>query len=221
MAANGWSIALHYSTRQEEAAEVAKELGDQAAGIYRADLGDPAAATHLWSQALDDGGLHALVNNAGIYHPKSFLETTPAEIQHTFQVNWQSPLALTQLAASTFAESGGGKILNVASRAGYRGEPGAAIYAASKAALINLTRSLAVELARYRVGVYGIAPGWVDTSMAREGMQDRWPEIQQTLPLGRMASPQDCAAVAAFLLSAEGDYMVGQVVDINGASYFH
>jgi 3-oxoacyl-[acyl-carrier protein] reductase len=221
LAQEGWSIASHYSTRADEAMSLAERLGDKAAGIYQADLSDPAAASLLWSQALAEGELHALVNNAGIYLPKSFLETSPSEIQQLFRVNWESPLMLTQLAASTFSESGGGKILNVASRAGYRGEPGAAIYAATKAALINLTHSLAVELSRYNIGVFGIAPGWVDTSMARDGMEARLTEILASIPLGRMASPEDCASVAAFLLSDDGAYMVGQVLDINGASYFH
>lgn len=221
LAQDEWSIAVHYSTQRAEAEATATLLGDACSGIYQADLSDPAAAVALWSSVEKDAPTLALVNNAGIYQPKAFLELSNDEIAHTFRVNWEAPLALIQASARSFAEKGGGKILNVASRAGYRGEPGAAIYAATKAALINLTRSLSVELLPHNIGVFGIAPGWVDTSMARDGMADRWPEILKTLPMGRMASPEDCAAVTAFLLSDEGAYMAGQVLDINGASYFH
>jgi len=121
-----------------------------------------------------------------------------------------------------FVEKGiGGKVLNVTSRVGFRGEGGAALYAASKAALINVTRSLAVELAPKKISLFGIAPGWVDTAMAREGMNEKLGTILEGIPLNRMATPEDCAATAAFLLSDAADYLSGVIIDINGASYFH
>ena len=112
-------------------------------------------------------------------------------------------------------------MLNVASRVGFKGEAGAALYAASKAALISLTRSLAVELAPKNIQLFGIAPGWVDTAMTRHGMDDRLSTILDTIPLGRMGTPEDCGATANFLLSEEAAYLSGVVSDINGASYFH
>ena len=124
-------------------------------------------------------------------------------------------------ALEDFRKRGSGKILNVASRVGFRGEANAAFYAASKAALINLTRSLAVEYAATGIQFFGLAPGWVDTSMARDGMEDRLPEILATIPMGRMGSPEDCASVASYLLSDAASYLSGVVIDINGASYFH
>ena len=124
-------------------------------------------------------------------------------------------------ALEDFRKRGSGKILNVASRVGFRGEANAAFYAASKAALINLTRSLAVEYAATGIQFFGLAPGWVDTSMARDGMEDRLPEILATIPMGRMGSPEDCASAASYLLSDAASYLSGVVIDINGASYFH
>ncbi len=136
-------------------------------------------------------------------------------------MNFETPLRLTRGVAKHFESQGGGKILNVASRVGFRGESGASLYSASKAALINLTRALAVELAPKNIGLFGIAPGWVDTAMARDGMDDRLPTILAGIPLGRMASPEDCAHASAFLLSEGAAYLSGVVIDINGASYFH
>lgn len=215
-------MALHCGERRDEAERVGVELGERCAGVYQADLADPSGAGRLWEQV---GAVDALVNNAGVYLPLDFLtsseEAFQESLRRTFAINLESPIALMRLAASSFAARGGGKILNVASRVGFKGEANAAFYAASKAALINLTRSLAVELAPKQIGVFGIAPGWVETAMTREGMDARRPAILESIPLGRVASPEDCAAAAAFLLSEEASYLSGMVIDINGASYFH
>lgn len=218
-------MALHYGAEGGEAERVAKELGKNAAGLYQADLSDPARAGRLIEAALKDGPIHALVNNAGVYMPFDYADVSPAvfaaNFHKTFAVNFESPAILIRSLMKTFAKNGGGKVLNVASRVGFRGEGGASLYAASKAALINLTRSLAVELASKNIQLYGIAPGWVDTSMIRTGMEDRLPSILETIPVGRMATPEDCAGAASFLLSPDADYLSGVVIDINGASYFH
>lgn len=203
----------------------ARKLGDSVAGVYHADLSEPARAADLFDAALADGPVHALVNNAGVYLQLDFLGASDGEFQATLRrsmaVNFESPMHLMRRACRHFAEQGGGKVLNVASRVGFRGEAGACTYSASKAALINATRALAVELAPKNVRLFGIAPGWVETAMARAGMGDRLPKILADIPLGRMASPEDCAEVARFLLSDKADYLSGVVIDVNGASYFH
>lgn len=225
LAARGWKVAIQYATQEDAAREVQAELGGQSAGIYRAELLQPNAASELFATVVQDGPLDALVNNAGVYRPISWLtadeDAFVREWEETMQVNVHAPLQLMRRAALHFAEQGHGKILNVASRVGFRGEPNAAFYAASKAALINLTRSLAVELAPKNIQVMGIAPGWVETAMAREGMRERLDTILEGIPLRRMATPEDCAATGAFLLSDEAAYLSGVVIDINGASYFH
>ncbi len=225
LAEEGWSVALHHRGSPTAIAEIADRLGSAVCGVYRADLSVPGEAERLWDEAVRDGELHALVNNAGAYTPCPLLESSDEEWlrvwEDTMALNLRAPMVLTRLAAKRFVAQGGGRIVNVASRVGFRGEAGAAAYAASKAALINLTRSLAVELAPRGVLLFGLAPGWVDTAMARTGMQERLPSILETIPLGRMATPEDCANVARFLLSGEADYLSGQTIDINGASYFH
>ncbi len=224
LASDGWQVAIHYNSARAEAESLAFELGNNSSGIYSANFSEPDQAAQLWGAAKADGQVDALVNNAGIYIPVPF---TAPEIEFEaarkamFAVNFESPLKLIRSAVLDFATQGGGTVVNVASRVGFRGEANASMYAASKAALINLTRSLAVELAKQNITIIGIAPGWVDTSMARDGMQDRLPSILETIPLGRMASPEDCAEVTAFLLRPQAKYLSGVVVDINGASYFH
>lgn len=187
-------------------------------GSQDADLSDPDAPARLIETV---GEIDALVNNAGVYVPSAFGSSGDEDAwTRQFEINVHAPRRLIA-AALPMLIARKGAVLNVASRVGFRGEAGAAAYAASKAALINLTRSLAVELAPQGVRLFTIAPGWVETAMARDGMGDRLPEILATLPLGRMASPEDCANAAAFLLRPESGYLSGQHIDINGASYFH
>lgn len=225
LAKEGWSVAVHYGGSSNSADTTRKALGKACSGSYRADLSKPEAAEGLFQAALAEGPVHALVNNAGVYLPMSFTGTGDAAFRanwsKTFAINFDSPMLLSRAACKYFPKHGGGKIVNVASRVGFKGESGAALYAASKAALINLTRSLAHELARSNIQLFGIAPGWTETAMAREGMETRLPEILSTIPLGRMATPEDCAATTAFLLSDDASYLSGVVIDINGASYFH
>lgn len=223
LAEDGWLVALHGSRASEPLAEMQSELGDCVAGCYDVSLGGRIGAEELMSRVLADGPIQALVNNAGVYRPLPFAESTDADFTSTFEevfrVNWEAPLWLARLACRHFLDQGEGKIVNIASRVGHRGEAGAAAYSASKAALINLTRALAVEHAKKNIRHFALAPGWVDTSMARDGMEERLPDILETIPLGRMASPEDCAGAAAYLLSGEADYLSGIVIDINGASY--
>lgn len=221
----GWQVAIHGSASVAEAESLAVELGDQASGVYLHDLSRPETMGELFGRVVADGPVHALVNNAGIYRPQSFLTEDEVAFHEnltaTFAINLYSPIELMRRFGTYFAAEGGGKILNVASRAGLRGENGASIYAASKAALVNFSRSLSMELAPQKVGVFCLTPGWVDTSMARDGMGERLTEILATIPLGRMATPEDCASAAAFLLGEDASYLSGITLDINGASYFH
>lgn len=221
----GWKTAIHYGSDLASAEQTQKDLGEAASGVYQCDLTHPSRVKDLFQAVELAGPLTALVNNAGIYMPLSFLESSDEDFEQnwsrTMAVNFESPLLLSRLAAKSYSARGGGKILNVSSRVGFRGEAGAALYSASKAALINLTRAMAVELAPNNIQTFAIAPGWVDTSMARDGMQERLETILEGIPLGRMATPADCANAAAFLLDPKSEYLSGIVIDINGASYLH
>lgn len=224
LAKDGMSVILHYSSNRKDAQLLAEELENQCLGVIQADLKSEDDTIRLWTDARRMGEIDYLVNNAGIYVQSPFNSdphTWATVRREMMRVNFEAPSELIYFALEDFRKKGRGKVLNVASRVGFRGEAGAAFYAASKAALINLTRSLAVEYADTGIGFFGIAPGWVDTSMARDGMEERLPDILSTIPLGRMGSPEDCAATASFLLSDAASYLSGVVIDINGASYFH
>lgn len=223
LATDGWDVAVHFHERADAAEQVIKLLGERAAGVYEANLGDVQLAKKLVSRVLKDGPLHAVVNNAGVYLTLDFAGSPDASFEAAFSrcmtVNFESAAWIIREATRHFIQNNGGTVVNVCSRVGHRGEPGAAFYSASKAALLNLTKALAVEQAPHNIRHFAIAPGWVDTAMARDGMGERLPEILASIPMGRMATPEDCAAAVSFLVKDEAAYMSGNVIDINGASY--
>ena len=242
LAKDGWNVAVHYTGGAKEAKDVAEAIDGAAVldrlaqnapaeecvagsclGTYQADLYDPEQAVKLVESVIADHGLDALVNNAGVYRNTDFLNDPEEEVEKefadTFNVNWHSPRRMALHVCRHFTKKGGGKVLNIVSRVAHRGEAYASAYSASKAALLNLTRALAVETAKQNIQHFAIAPGWVETAMVRKDMEKRLPEILATIPLGRMATPDDVAGAAAYLLSDEASYLSGTVIDINGASY--
>jgi 3-oxoacyl-[acyl-carrier protein] reductase len=224
LADQGWKVIIHGSKPSEELNQLAKRLENRCLAAIVADLNSTEETKMLWDEAASIASISALINNAGIYLPLSFAAGTQAWLENRnsmFRVNFEAASELIHYSLPHFQTWKSGKVLNVASRVGFRGEANASMYAASKASLINLTRSLAVEYANTGIEFFGLAPGWVATSMARDGMDHRLPEILSTIPMGRMATPEDCAATAAFLLSDRASYLSGVVIDINGASYFH
>ena len=220
---DGFQVVLHYTKAKAEAEALQEEFGSACVGVVKADLMSSKETERLWFEATAHAPISVLINNAGVYEQIPFwsAESFEENRQKMFRINFDAPCELMRLAIAEFELHEGGKVLNVASRVGFRGEAGASMYAASKAALINVTRSLAVEYAGSAIQFFGIAPGWVDTSMTRKGMENRLPQILETIPAGRMATPADCANAASFLLSEGSEYLSGSVIDINGASYFH
>ncbi len=218
---SGWKPLIHYKENRDKA----KEVSDQTGGYISDkgyDLSKLADCIDLWNWASSIGNVQGLVNNAGIYEPLDFLSDFEDYLEN-WDKSYRSNLLSTVVLTKLFIEQAipGSKIVSVCSRVGFKGEAGASSYAASKAGQINLVRSLSVELAPLQIGVFGIAPGWAEPAMLRPGMENRRTEIESTIPMGRVASGQDCGKVVAFLMSEDANYLSGQVIDINGASYFH
>jgi len=162
------------------------------------------------------GGLDVVVNNAGISIRHRFLEITPEEWSRVLAVNLSGVFYVAQIAARFMMEHSGGVILNTASTNGIVGHPFYADYNATKAGVIELTRSMALELAP-KVRVNAVAPGYVLTPMQRAEYSDAMLEaVNQKLPLGRHAEPAEIAALFAFLASDDAAYLTGQVYVIDG-----
>jgi NAD(P)-dependent dehydrogenase (short-subunit alcohol dehydrogenase family) len=192
-----------------------------------ADLLQPNAADALWSTALEklDGRIDVLINNAGIYEPASVGESTEVwqERWHrTMQINLQAAADLCRLAVSHFrSRAGGGRIVNVASRAAYRGDsPEHWHYAASKAGMIGMTKSIARGFAAEEIYAFAVTPGFTMTGMAEDYLTSRGGDaILRDIPLGRVNSAEEVANAIVYLALQAPPAVTGAVIDINGASY--
>ena len=176
-------------------------------------VGEPHVC-HLEDPTLPDAPLDVLVHNAGIW------EATPVD-GDAFRETWDRVIALNLTSAAVlsrlFAEKHAGAIVHISSRASHRGEAGYAAYAASKAGVNALTKSLAVELGPKGTRVNAVAPGWVRTDMTEEALAG--PGLPEPIPLGRIAEPDDVAGPVLFLCSDLSRYVTGVVLDVTGGSY--
>jgi NAD(P)-dependent dehydrogenase (short-subunit alcohol dehydrogenase family) len=189
-----------------------------------ADLRDSAAISRLASAASDAfPHVNVLVNNAGISQTRSIWDITEADWDSVLSVNVKGPFLLLQALARHMVSNGGGSIINIASVAGRGGRPMLLTYAASKAAVISITRSAALALAPHKVRVNAIAPGMMDTEMLH-ALQQEWKEragnqpvpTPSAIPIGRVAQPEDLVGTAVFLASEESAYMTGQTLNVCG-----
>ena len=195
--------------------------------VLGADLTDPEAAGQLWSRALEqlDGRIDVLINNAGVFEPAGIDltdEDWDAAWSRTLQINLKAAADLSRLAVRHFLERpGGGRIINVASRAAYRGDsPAHWHYAASKAGMVAMTKSIARGFAARGVLAYAVCPGFTLTGMADDYLASRGGAgLLADIPLGRVADPGEVAAAVVFLALEAPASMTGAVLDINGASY--
>ncbi len=164
------------------------------------------------------GGLHILINNAGMELPKTLMATDCGEYDRVMDTNVKSMFLFTKAAAAHFITQKYGRIVNVASVGAFIAAPGQAIYHASKAAVAHLTKATAIELARYNINVNAIAPGWIRTDLISHLLEDEalLAKYVKGIPLRRLGETADIAPLAAFLCSDLASYMTGSVVVIDG-----
>jgi 3-oxoacyl-[acyl-carrier protein] reductase len=221
----GGSVVLHDLTMEGRLEELAEELGDRTYAVA-ADLSDPRSAGELWREALAwRGRVDALINNAGIYEPASIeddLDGWIAAWDRTLSICLVAPATLCREAIRTFREQArGGTIVNLASRAAWRGDDAEYVhYAAAKAGVVALTKTIARQHGRDGVTAYAVAPGFVDTPFNDPAVERYGLEFfANDTALGEVAGPQDVANVIAFLASGLARHATGTTVDVNGASY--
>lgn len=222
LARAGADVAIGYRSRAQEAAAVVREaaaLGARASSVA-ADLTTEEGAGTLFDHALRElGGVDLVVLNAGIWPPDEVpIASMPrAQWSRTLSTNLDSIFFTLRLAAQRVRD--GGSIVLVSSTAGQRGEAFHADYAASKGALLALTKSAAVELAPRDVRVNCVAPGWIDTEMVERPLAAGGrAEIERAIPLGRVASAEDVAGPILFLCSPLARHITGEVLNVNGGS---
>lgn len=215
----------------DRARSAAREIGDGASAV-KLDVTDPDDIDRVVSEAdRETGGIDILVNNAALFDMAPITHITPEGYDRVMDVNVKGALFVMKAVANAMIARGrGGKIINMASQAGRRGEARVVIYCLSKAAIISATQSAALDLIKHGINVNAIAPGvvegehWdgVDAHFAKwEGLApgEKKKQVAAAVPVGRMATPDDLTPMAVFLASSDSDYVVAQTYNVDGGNW--
>ena len=229
-AAEGAKVALA-DIDIERASKAARDIGDAAIAV-EVDVTQQASIEAAVAETVDRfGQIDILINNAAIFTAAPIVEIERADFDAVFKINVAGTLfTLQAVARHMIARGGGGRIINMASQAGHRGEPLVAVYCASKAAIISLTQSAGLDLIRHGINVNAISPGvvdgehWdgVDAFFAKHegkapGQKKR--EVGAAVPFGRMGTAHDLTGMAVFLASDEAEYIVAQTYNVDGGNW--
>jgi len=219
----GAQVVVNYLRDEEAAAETVREALDRGAEALavRADVSSTAEAQRLIAACLERfQRLDFLICNAGIWEGAALEEMSQEQWERGLKVNLQGTWAVCRAAIGPIRRQGGGRIVIVSSTAGQQGEPFYSGYAAAKGGQIAFAKSLAVELAKDQINVNAVAPGWVLTEMTEAVFRDeeRRRSIEQEIPLGRVATPDDVARPILFLCSDWARHITGEVLNINGGT---
>jgi NAD(P)-dependent dehydrogenase (short-subunit alcohol dehydrogenase family) len=223
-AAAGADVAINWFDDDGAGRRVADDVRacGRRAILVRADVAQIEQVQAMVSGVQEGlGVIDVLINNAGVFPRVPFLEMTERDWDYVLDVNLKSSCFCAQYAAKAMISAGRrGSIINIASGAALRGSPRGVHYVASKGGILSLTRAMALELAPYRIRVNGIAPGLTDTAQPRFGSSEgELIEMARSIPLGRMAQPEEIARAAVFLASDNAGFVTGQTLHVNGGSY--
>ena len=214
--ANG-TIILHYNSNRHKAESLLQKLPGMHHRAIQCDLSNADQVNTMFS-AIDH--VDIVINNAAVVENHEIDSLSYQDWQdiweRTIGANLIGPANIMYLASKFMIKNGGGKFINISSRGAFRGEPSAPAYGASKAGLNSLGQSLAKALAKDRVFVYTIAPGFVDTERVKNLIDD---EVRAQSPLNRVAKPQEIADTALWLATGDNEFLTGCIIDVNGASY--
>jgi 3-oxoacyl-[acyl-carrier protein] reductase len=222
LAAAGARVAVNYRVERPWAELLVKSIEEKGGEAFTlaADIAVREEAEMMVEETVDRfSGIDILVNNAGIWKGSPIEEMSDGEWNEMIAVNLTGTFHMIRAVAPHMQAAGSGAIINISSTAGQRGEALHAHYAATKSAVIGLTKSLAVELAPYGVRTNCVAPGWVDTDMTEATLEsDERDAVLSTIPLGRVGRPEEIAGAVLFLASDLGGFVNGEVLNVNGGA---
>jgi 3-oxoacyl-[acyl-carrier protein] reductase len=216
------SVGFTFKADKKSADSLVEELSSKSeVKSFKADLINEAEIKETVSSFEDHfGKIDILVNNAGIWKEAEVSKMTIDEWEETLKINLTAAFLFSKYAVPGMKKSKSGKIINIASTAGQRGEAYHSHYAASKGGMISLTKSLAAELGEYNLNVNCVAPGWVITDMTKDSLNDKmiFEKVCNDIPLKRIATPEEVAGPVLFLASDLASHITGEILNVNGGS---
>ncbi|MCS6940616.1 MAG: 3-oxoacyl-ACP reductase family protein [Roseiflexaceae bacterium] len=221
LAREGCTVGVNYQHNQALAEEVAAEIKSMGREcmLLQANVADPVEARAMVRRYLDAyGRLDIMVNNAGITRDRSLRKMTDEDWLQVIQTNLNAVFFCTTAAMQPMIEQQYGRIINISSMNGQTAAFGQANYGASKGGIIAFTKTAALELAKYGITVNVVAPGFTLTDMLAKVPEDVQNQIKARIPLGRFGLPEEMAKAVVFL-AADGDYITGQQINVNGGAY--
>ena len=222
LAAQGAVVAFSYASRQEAAQKVLETLPGEGHFHFSMDISNEESIKESMKSAIEKlGGLHGLVNNAGITRDQILLRMSSDDFDQVTQTNLRGTFLCTKAVLKTLMRAKGSSIVNITSVIGLTGNAGQANYAASKAGVVAFSKSVAQEMASRQVRCNCIAPGFIQTDMTDELTEEQKEEIKKTIPSRELGSVEDIANAAVFLLSSESKYITGQTLSVNGGMFMN
>lgn len=223
LGAEGAKVAVNYlssaTAAEQVAATINGDAGEERAFAIKANVSDPSEARGLIQHVLERWGhLDIMVNNAGITRDRSIRKMTDEDWLEVIQTNLNAVFFCTTAAMKPMIEQKYGRIINISSMNGQTAAFGQANYGASKGGIIAFSKTAALELAKFNVTVNVVAPGFTLTDMLAKVPTDVQDQIKSRIPLGRFATPEDIAKAVVFL-AADGDYITGAQINVNGGAY--
>ena len=222
LAKEGADVAINYQSNDAAAAEVVEEIqqmGRQAV-IAKADVSDPYDTFRMAEAVIEKfGHIDILVNNAGVTSDKSFINMDHATWRKVLAINLDGVFNCTKVFIDQMVEQNYGRVVNITSVIGQIGNFGQANYAASKAGVAAMTKSLAKELARKGITVNAVAPGFIETEMVLEIPESAQNKLLEQIPLRRFGKVDEVAQMVVFLCSSDGDYVTGAELEVNGGLF--
>ena len=187
---------------------------------FQLDVTDVESVDSVVKKIIDEtGGIHILVNNAGITQDNLFMRMKPEQWSQVIDVNLNGVFHVTKAVIRTMVKQHSGRIINISSVVGFSGNPGQVNYSSTKSGLIGFTKSLSREVGTRGITVNAVAPGFINTAMTQALNESQQQAILSQIPLGRMGEAEDIANAVAFLASEEASYITGTVLHVNGGMY--
>lgn len=219
LAKDGYDIVINYNKSEDDAKQLADEIENLSREVllYKADISIEEEVGQMFKESIYKfGSIDALINNSGIFNNSIFIRHKNNSVDEMIDTNIKGCIFCSKIAAKYMISQKNGKIINISSISSFKALSGQSIYSLTKGAINSLTKAMAKELAPFGIQVNAIAPGFIDTKMTQALPDKERDKVIENMPSGRFGQTSEVADLVSFLASSKSDYIVGQVITVDG-----